>query len=127
MKVITKSLPMSSSFNTFGRLMMIGGCVSLICGCQNGASEFAWEEAEEMAAEERAVHLESAREDAEAIADDVDDLQTAVAMLRVEIDRLQSENWRDVVPDIDSAAVDVELAASELELSSANLTQNVAQ
>lgn len=44
-----------------------------------------------------------------------DDLQSSVEQLTNESQRFGSENWRDVVPDVEQAVEDVETATSELE------------
>ena len=43
----------------------------------------------------------------------IEALQSANEDLRSNIDRLQSENWRDVVPDIEQSADEVETAQNE--------------
>lgn len=43
-----------------------------------------------------------------------DQLQSAADDLRDNVDRLSTENWRDVVPDIDSSAEDLESESSQM-------------
>lgn len=52
--------------------------------------------------------LDEARTQLASLEDRRDQLQAAASDLRGNVDRLSTENWRDVVPDIDSSAEDVE-------------------
>lgn len=59
--------------------------------------------------------LEEARAELGVLQDRKDQLQSSVQELRSNVDRLATENWRDVVPDIDVSAGDVEEETSQLE------------
>ena len=45
--------------------------------------------------------------------DHIEELESASNDLRANVDRLQSENWRDVVPDIEQSTEDLESAQSD--------------
>ena len=58
--------------------------------------------------------LEEARTQLASLEGRRDQLQAASDDLRDNVDRLSSENWRDVVPDIDSSSEDVESESSQM-------------
>jgi septal ring factor EnvC (AmiA/AmiB activator) len=68
------------------------------------------------------MQLQSARENADELKSRLSDLQDASEDLQANVDRLKSENWRDVVPDIESSSQAVESAQDEASSASEELT-----
>jgi hypothetical protein len=54
-----------------------------------------------------------------------DELRSASADLQDNVDRLQSENWRDVVPDIEQSSSDVDYAQENSESASQDVADTL--
>lgn len=82
--------------------------VLLLVGCQGDA---VYTQADIDERDDRIAELEdqlsSARSRAEELESRLQDLQSASENLQANVDRLDFENWRDVVPDIESASAEV--------------------
>ena len=64
---------------------------------------------------------------AEDVKSEAEEVQTAIAQLLSEVDRLDTENWRDVVPDVEGATGQVETTQSSLNDSVGELASRLAQ
>jgi len=104
----------------------ISAIAILLSGCGSGSARYpsassADEPHEELCADENARismledQLEEARMQLDALEQRKSQLQSAADNLRNNVDRLGLENWRDVVPDIDSSASEVEDEASQMD------------
>lgn len=71
--------------------------------------------------------VETSRAAAEDVKSEAEEVQAASVQLRSEVDRLSTENWRDVVPDIGSATGQVETTQSSLDDSVGELDETLAQ
>lgn len=71
--------------------------------------------------------LETYQAAAEDVKSEAEEVLAASAQLRSEVDRLDMENWRDVVPDIESATSLVETTQSSLDDSVGELDDKLAQ
>lgn len=65
--------------------------------------------------------IEDAQLKASQVQDDAEQLRSASSDLQGEVGRLQSENWRDVVPGIEGASDDVDSARAALDDSAGDL------
>ena len=109
------------------RSLFLLGSISIIlaaCGSNGGGGRYGeydpTEREEEICSLEliRITELEEQLEEARAqlasLEDRRDQLQSAAEDLRNNVDRLSSENWRDVVPDIDASSEGVESESSQM-------------
>lgn len=71
--------------------------------------------------------LETSQAAAEDVKSEADEVRTASAQLRNEVDRLDTENWRDVVPDIESATGQMQTRHLSLDDSVGELDDTLAQ
>lgn len=71
--------------------------------------------------------LETSQAAAASVKSDAEAVQAAGSQLRIEVDRLRAENWRDVVTDIESATGLFETTQSRLDDSVAELDETLAQ
>jgi chromosome segregation ATPase len=97
----------------------------LVAGCGPGSSHYpsdssADEQDEGLCADESTRiaalegQLEQARMQLEALEQRKTQLQSASESLRSNVERLASEDWREVIPDIDASASDVEDEADQM-------------
>ena len=120
------------------RLFLIIFTIALATGCSgSGGGRYAEDyepdySANEQAADERderiaelEAQVEEARSNAEDLQNAQDELRSASADLQYNVDRLQSENWRDVVPDIEQSSSDVDYAQENSESASQDVADTL--
>lgn len=66
-------------------------------------------------------HLQSAKEESEELNNRLSELQSASEELQENVDSLQTDNWIDVIPNIEASSQDVEYVIEETLSASENL------